>query len=396
MAPHELRHTENAPVLNDLFMNRSTLQERIKINPTNFGGIGFNKFNGANFQGVEVFQAMQTAFGCATSRFPQRVYETYHLFGGNLVRIRIVGRQLAHHILQPFSHLRTTPPGHNAPELTIDLWDENDTNISCYTGPKVSNSKWRDVTSMSSDGQFVGQLQPHTMSCFDRGAQHIVGSINWSDQIFIYERAKPLSRLLLEWYNDRHIQVVHAALVSKNGHGVLFIGKSGMGKSTASLACLCNGFQYLGEDFIGLQKMGDGTFVGHSLYNSVFLETGHLARFPEMAPHVIKAKPHEKKSVAILSHIFPRRLKRSVQIRAVVLPQVIDAPKSRVRQASKGQALLILGPSSLIEIPSRGMNGFANLAQLIDQVPSYWLDIGRDLDSIHIQVEKLIEEMAPQ
>jgi hypothetical protein len=311
------------------------------------------------------------------------------------VRIRIVGHQLAQHILQSFSHLRTDTTSPNTSQLTIDLWDENATGIRCYTGSRVSGPGWTEVTSVSSDGRFVGQLLPNTLTCFDRNAQCIVGSIAWSERIFIYERAKPLARLLLEWHNDRHIQVIHAGLVSRQGKGVLFAAKSGSGKSTSSLACLCAGFHYVGEDFIGLQKLEDGSFVGHSLYNSVFLETGHLARFPDLAPYVIKGMPHEEKSVVILSHVFPERLERVAPIRAVMLPRVMDTSESRIRPASRGQVLLALGPSSLIEIPSRGMDGFARLAQLVEQVPTYWLELGRNLDSIPRRVEELLATITP-
>jgi len=105
----------------------------LAANRSGYGGVGFNKFTGSEFDGEEVFQAMRAGFGCAMDKFPQRLGETYYIFGGHLVCIRIVGRQLAQHILQPFSHLRTTTPGQKAPELTIDLWDENDTDIRWYT-----------------------------------------------------------------------------------------------------------------------------------------------------------------------------------------------------------------------------------------------------------------------
>ena len=355
-----------------------------------FGGVGFNKFNGADFDGAEVFQAMRGTFERAQRQFPETVHESDYIFGDHYVRIRIVGSQLAQHVVQPFSHLRIPTPGLNAPQLTIDLWDENATDIRCYTGSRGTYDKLTDITSMSSDGQFVGQLLPNTMTCFDRNAQHIVGSIAWSNRIFIYERAKPLSRLLLEWHNDQDIQVIHAGLVSRHGQGVLFVARSGSGKSTASLACLCAGFNFVGEDFIGLQRLGDESFVGHSLYNSVFLETEHLARFPELTSYIIKGRPHEKKSVIILSHIFPQRLKQVAPIRAVMLPRVVDVSESRLRPVSKSQALLALGPSSLLEIPSRGMTGFAKLAQLVEQIPTYCLELGSDLGSIPACIEELL------
>lgn len=358
---------------------------------TTFGGAGFNKFNGAGFDGTGVFRAMRVAFECAARQFPQSVHESYYIFAGHSVRIRIVGSCLAQHILQPFSHLRTDKPDRNTRRLTIDLWDENETSIRCYAGSRT-NTVWSDVTSMSTDQRFIGQCLPNTLACFDRRARRIVGSIAWSERIFIYERAKPLARLLLEWHNDQHIQMIHGGLVSRHGQGILFLGKSGSGKSTASVACLSAGFDYLGEDYVGLQTLSDGSFMGHSLYNSVFLDTEHLTRFPQFAPYVTRGRPHEAKSVVILSNVFPKRLKRAVPIRVVMLPCLVNASESRIRPASKGEALLALGPSSLIEIPSRGIDSFGKLAQLVEQVPTYWLELGRDLKSTPSRVEEFLSE----
>ena len=357
---------------------------------TVFDGVGFNQFNGANFEGRVAFQAMRSAFERAMRQFPEKVRESYYIFGGHSVRIRIIGRQLAQHILQPFSHLQTEMTGPNPSQLTIDLWDENTTNIRCYARSRASGPGWTQVTSKSSDGQFIGQLLPNTLTCFDRKSKRIVGSIAWGQGIFIYERAKPLARLLLEWYNDRNIQVIHAGLVSRHDQGVLFVGKSGSGKSTASLASLCAGFNYLGEDYIGLQTLSDGSFIGHSLYSSAFLDAGHLTRFPQLEPYIIKGRPQEKKSVVILSQVLPGRIERSVPIRILVLPYLINASESRIRPASKVDALLALGPSSLIELPSRGMDSFGKLAQLVEQVPAYWLGLGRDQNSIPQCVEEII------
>ena len=95
-----------------------------------------------------------------------------------------------------------------------------------------------------------------------------IGTIAWNKQISVYERAKPMARLLLEWCNDHGRQVIHAGLVAYQGQGILFAGKSGSGKSTSSLACLCGEFNYLGEDYASLPRLLDGSFLGHSLDNS--------------------------------------------------------------------------------------------------------------------------------
>jgi hypothetical protein len=364
-----------------------------EINRSRFG----TQWEEEHFNGEVAFANMQAEFEEAAAKHPDAVHESFYIFGGQSVRMRVVGSELAKHIVRPFAHLRMTEPRPLKPQLAIDLWDDK-TNLNRPVDLAYEDLCWTETTVESADDRFLGQRLPHTFSCLDREANHIVGSIAWHDRIFIYERAKPLARLLLRWHNDKHIQIIHTGLVARNGAGILFVGKSGSGKSTSSLVCISAGFDYLSEDYVGLEECPDGSFVGHSLYNSVFVQTSHLARFEELVPCAIKGRlPHEEKSVIILSQIFPERLKRTVPIRALALPRVAHATKTEFRPASKGEALLALGPSSLLQIPNRGLgtHGFDKLAQLVRRVPCYWLDVGSDLGSLAPRVEELLSQPSP-
>ena len=184
-------------------------------------------------------------------------------------------------------------------------------------------------------------------------------------------------------------------MVAKNGQGALLVGKSGSGKSTSSLACLCGGFDFLGEDYVSLEFTKEGSVIGHSLYNSAFLERTHLKLFHELTPYVITGlNSDERKAAVILSEAFSGRLKPSVPIRALVIAHVNgQSPRSHFRTASKGEALLGLGPSCLFQIPSRGARSFPKLAELADAIPAYQLDLGSDLAFIPSAVEDILQEI---
>ena len=350
------------------------------------------------FQGSEVFRLLERAFQYAMEKNSAEVQESCFVFGGRFVRFRIVGRELAQKILRPFSHLRHAGAVPDNPHLTIDLWDECKTKVRCQAHTISCDSKWNQITVQSSDGRYLAQQLPNTLTCLDRNQSHIVGSIAWSPWVFIYEFAKPFARLLLEWHNDQGIQVIHGGLVAKNGQGALLVGKSGSGKSTSSLACLCGGLDFLGEDFVGLEITKEGTVIGHSLYNSVFLERTHSKRFEELGSQVIRGQhSNERKAAVLLSEGFRPQLMRSVPIRALVLPQVNESIiQSRFRSASKGEALLGLGPSCLFQIPSRGAGSFPKLAELATIVPSYHLELGSDLNAIPTTVGKILSEVDRQ
>jgi len=361
-------------------------------NPARFG----TTWTPDHFDGEIAFNHMQLAFTEAMAQHPNELLESFFIFGGRNVLVRCVGRNLAEHITRPFSHLKISKGNSTTAELLIDLWDDNLLGDHQRYDARENGSRWYQTTLEPSDGQYIAQRLPNTFGCLDRKHSHIMAAIHWHDRIFIYERAKPLSRLLLDWFNGQDVQIIHTGLVAHNHKGLLFVGKSGAGKSTSSLACIIAGFDYLSEDYVGLQFCNDGSFIGHSIYNSLFLKTDHLERFPQLAPYAIRGRPpYEEKSVILLSQVFPERLERAVPIRALVLPRVVNAPEARPRAASKGEALLALGPSSLLQIPNRGLGvcGFNKLADLVERIPCFWLEVGADLMSIPTRLENLLKDL---
>lgn len=343
------------------------------------------------FDGRAAFAGMREAFEAAAAALPAELCESFYRFAGRSVRLRVVGRELHTQIARPFSHLRARPSA-SRPALQMDLWDATRTRGAASWRPPGRANGWHETTFQSEDARYIAQRLPHTLSCLDRERGELLGGIAWHDDIFIYERAKPFARLLLAWHNNIGVQIVHAGLVSRNGVGVLLAGKSGSGKSTSSLLCALAGLDFVGEDYVALERAGDGSFVGHSLYNSVFLDTRHVERFPQLASLAFRGlRPHEEKSVVLLSDVVPERLERCAQIRALVFPEVTDSAGAEIRALSKGAALLALAPSSLLQIPNRdlGARGFERLADLVQSVPCFRLAVGSDWESITNRLDAL-------
>ena len=63
------------------------------------------------------------------------------------------------------------------------------------------------------------------------------------------------------------VLVLHAGFVANPGHGVLFAGKAGAGKTTAALSCVWAGFDYLGDDYVGIKGLKGGNFDGYRIHN---------------------------------------------------------------------------------------------------------------------------------
>jgi hypothetical protein len=340
------------------------------------------------------FDKAQTTFNRILEKHSSLLHEAFYLFGGKVTRIRIVGKTLAANILLPFLHLRSEEIKNEQPHLTIDLWDENETGICRDPTSTLPPGGWYAYAERSPTDRFFSQRLPHTFACLDRKNNHLIGSVAWHNQVFVYERAKPLSRPLLEWHNDQHLQIIHGSLVSKNGQGILFVGKSGSGKSTSALTCACQGLSFLAEDYVALERRPDKTFWGHSVYNSVFLEASHLEKFPTLKPFAFHSgQLNEKKVGVILAEVFPDRLERVAPISVLVVVCVGSTAKARLSPVSKAETLLALGPSSLFQIPSRGKSAFTTLTALAETVPSFSLELGTELESLIPCIDSLFRAL---
>ena len=346
---------------------------------------------------------MRTAFERAWTSHPGRRWESPCTFAGRRGWMRVVGHGLSEQVAQAFQHL-LVPGSPSSVGLKIDLWDEGDTSVYCPVNSVPVDERLLESTSYvefglilgSLEDRFIGCQRPQVITWFDRSDQHLVGWVCSHDQLSLYDRGKPLHFPLLLWHSDQSAEVIHAALVSKNGEGVLFAGRGGAGKSTSALACVEAGFDYLGDDYIGLEACEDGTFAGHSLYSATWLMADHFVRFPWLIRHAIyPERPEQEKTLALLSQVFPQQLSRVAPIRALVLPRIAANPSARIRPASKAEALFALAPSSILLRPSSGAATLNKLGRLAEHVPCYWLELAQDLNEIPPRLEEIIDLARP-
>ena len=76
----------------------------------------------------------------------------------------------------------------------------------------------------------------------------------------------------------------------------------------------------------------------------------------------------------------------------MALPLIVGSANSRTRPATAGAALRRLAPGSLVKraVPPRAT--LRRMAQLVDRVPSYWLELDGALDRIAPRVERMLSE----
>ncbi len=323
---------------------------------------------------------------------PNGLHERHYLLSGRIARVRVVGDDLARRLHLPFAHLEVDPV--RAPDLAIDLWDPAATGVEApRTSLEAIDPAMRPAIAVASDGRFVGHRLAHTLTWLDRRASSITGAVDPSLGLTLFETGRPLYFPLMLWLRDRRVQFVHAGLVAKGGDGLVLCGQGGSGKSTTTLLCLAAGFDFLGDDYVGLEERGGG-FVGHSLFCSTYLDPAGLRRFPDLdAAAIHGSSVEEDKSVALVSEVWPGRLAPSARIRAVLLPEVSGEPTTRIEKASRGYALRRAAPSSILQLLAPEASSLARISALVETTPCYRVALGTDRERIPVLLDELLTSL---
>ena len=315
------------------------------------------------------------------------------LVAGRRVRFEFASEALATNLSRAFAHLPTWAEGHDGPaELTVVAWD-------CATSggeapplppdPDPGGPPWRRVLVDQAPLHAVFKPGPGSLSVVDRRAARAWHWCADAEAIPMWEQGTPFLHVLHLWLSSVGMQLVHAGAAGTEHGGALFVGKSGSGKSTSTLACVDAGMAYAGDDYVAISARPAPTV--HALYSSGKLDDDQLTRFPELASWVqnTDAAPDEKRVFFVADHA-PERVAVSFPLRAVVLPRVAGRPVSQLHPASAGAALAALAPSTIFQMPGAASEELAAIAALLRAVPAHVLEAGSDLAGLAALVRELV------
>lgn len=304
------------------------------------------------------------------------------------IRIRVAGAEWGLTVSKALSHL---PPAPAEPEfeLTVDVWDSKELRLepawrSDPTGPPT-------LMKTSSSGHYIGEERHHGALWFDRRKKHIVGHIDGTGQLSLDARARPFHKLLSAWLWDEGVQFVHAGLVSSGERGLLLVGNGGAGKSTASIAALMAGMDYLGDDFVGFSQDGNQV-TGFGFYASCLLDRHHILNFPQLADASLAPNlAIEHKNVAFLGERLKPQLRHECSVQAIAMPRVIPDPRSSFEPAKKIEALRAIAPTSVMYLPRPSKEAFHRLSDMVNALPCYWFNSGSNIDAIGETIRTFVE-----
>ncbi|MFN8024897.1 MAG: hypothetical protein U0W40_00650 [Acidimicrobiia bacterium] len=256
------------------------------------------------------------------------------------------------------------------------------------TGPAPSRA-------IVADGRAVSSSPARDMfEGYDRAAAEGWFAIGDAAGLTTGERGAPFRLALHWWCTDRGLQFAHGGAVGLGGTAMLVVGPTGAGKSSTTLACVEDGFDYVADDYCVIEAGTTAAPVAHSLYSSAKILFADEDRYPKLATGRT-GRHHEldDKTLVLVHRALPAQVVVRQRVGAIVVPVRTGARDTTYARASAGAGLQALAPSTVAQFPGGAATALASLAALARAVPSYRLDLGSDRSTVAPAVRHLLADL---
>jgi hypothetical protein len=198
----------------------------------------------------------------------------------------------------------------------------------------------------------------------------------------------------IELLRTRGSYAVHGAGLEREGKGVLVVGASGAGKTTACLSLLRAGYRCLSDDHPLLCAEGGGTcllpFPGR-----IAVTERTVGWFPELRAAEPDFRSDTRKRSFALETVGGYRWGGGCRPALLIFPRIVDWPESSAVGLSGARALEELLPQTLLVLdPDLAGRQFQLMSELVRSTPAYRLHFGEDVTRLPEIVDRLLESLA--
>jgi hypothetical protein len=348
---------------------------------------------------AKVDSRMNNNFGVSMKKTKAR-YEKINVVGGVVIRIHTNRKDLSNHIAAMTRNLATTSAPKNPSEIQLFLYTEDDPSAPRITVPPSSRPLYIFKRTASSElfesyrteECLFLRIEDKAIAAIDIRNPTAVGVFTERDQYNGWKGLSEIFYLVLYFLLTRiEIYPIHAAVVSRNGQGILIAGHKSQGKTTTALFLTQAGWRIVSDDISLLAKQnGNVTITGFRRKCSIRRD---VVRFlPKLEPMLRTLKPNKfGKFEFDPSRIFPTAYEERVQIRYILFPEILDETRARLEGISQSQALMRLGSYTGTFVVDDIMlkRQFEILLDLLKNAQSFRLYIGNDAESLSLLVRNL-------
>jgi len=310
---------------------------------------------------------------------------------GHLLQLSFLGKALIPKLTPALAHWEVET--NDTPEMTVCLWDD------ASTGTKMPPPPWLGYATYMPRGDIRGYNTQRIHTAFQMGSDVLCTmdknqkrAIYWTrnaEHLPQWEMGSPL-RIILHWWLQQYgLQFVHAGAIGMPEGGVLLVGKGGSGKSTTALTCLNSDLRYVSDDYCLISS--DPIPTAYNLYNTGKVKEDNIHRIPHLKQFISNVdRLDQEKALFFLNEIMPKKLVADFPLKAVLVPRVTGKFDTTLTPSSTTDSLRALMVSSMKQLAGAGPAAVKVMKNLVEQIPSFHLELGTDLKQIPETISELL------
>lgn len=186
--------------------------------------------------------------------------------------------------------------------------------------------------------------------------------------------------------------LVHSAAVGIDNKGVLICAKGGSGKSTLSVSCLVDGFQYVADDYLILNKVNN-TVYALPIYSMITLSSQICKLIPTLKSNFMGNNYNDTKYVLNISS-YDNKFVKKLPIKAVVFPNIANVHEPTIEKTDKNRAVTQLVFSTATQMNNDKDACYMKLLiSLIKDLDFYKINLSPDLNKNVQLLRQFIKEL---
>ncbi|MBR6162659.1 hypothetical protein IKQ26_02040 [bacterium] len=315
------------------------------------------------------------------------LYETLYLdLGTKVIRLLCYSDLFIPHIKKQMTYTLKRNSGRF--DATIVLWQEN--NIKSVFGKIAPEfdlrnnlrfrieflatrclvlfyndfSHFKPIISVNTDTNIINSYDIESETYF-------YGVKNLEPEEFIKE-GHILVQILNNILKTENTNLVHGACIGLNNKGVLLCARGQRGKSTLAVLSMMEGFEYVSDDYLTLEKEGNNLFA-HPIYSIITLSPRMYNELYDRleGARFVSNNARKDKYVINISN-FHNQFKKRYPIKMCMFPEIVSDEKPSIQECNeeeKGRAITHLIHSTIFQMNDR--HDTKTIKKLINMVKGF-------------------------
>jgi hypothetical protein len=173
--------------------------------------------------------------------------------------------------------------------------------------------------------------------------------------------------------------LAHGAVVGLNNQGILFCARGQRGKSTLAVLSMMEGFEYVSDDYLLLEKEGD-TLYSYPIYSIITLSPRmYNELYDDLKGKFVSNNARRDKYVIDIK-AYHETFRDKYPVKVCMFPQIVSDEKPSIVRCKKGRAITQLVHSTINQMEDRhDIKTIKKLISFVDYFEFYQINLCSDI-----------------